>query len=165
MGCPFMEIILWIVIILLFIGSFVGVIFPIIPSVLFIWLGFIIFQFGINGGELNALFWVAMILFTVLLIGSDILANSYFVKRFGGSKAGEWAAAAAVIIGSFITPPFGIIYVPFLVVFIVEMLMKRTLQEAFRASIGSLLGFLGGTFAKIILQFVMIGWFFILIIF
>ncbi|MCF3944605.1 DUF456 domain-containing protein [Oceanobacillus alkalisoli] len=162
---PGLEIILWIVIVLLFIGSFVGIVFPIIPSVLFIWLGFIVFQFGIDSRELNTLFWLAMILLTILLISSDIIANSYFVKRFGGSKAGEWAAAVAVIIGSFITPPFGIIYVPFLVVFIVEMLMKRTMKEAFRASIGSLLGFLGGTFAKITLQFVMIAWFFILIIF
>lgn len=160
-----MEVFLWIVIVLLFIGSFLGFVFPIIPSVLFIWLGFIIYQFGIDGGELNTLFWVTMILLTILLVSSDMIANSYFVKRFGGSKAGERAAAVAVIIGSFITPPFGIIYVPFLVVFIVEMVMKRTVNEAFQASIGSLLGFLGGTLAKIILQVVMIGWFFILVIF
>ncbi|MCM3740486.1 DUF456 domain-containing protein [Oceanobacillus luteolus] len=160
-----MEIILWIIIIALFIGCFIGIVFPIIPSVLFIWLGFIIYHFGIDGGELNTLFWIAMILLTVVLVSSDIIANSYFVKRFGGSKEGERAAAIAVIIGSFITPPFGIIYVPFIAVFLIELIMKRTVKQAFRASIGSLIGFLSGTAAKVILQLLMIAWFFILVIF
>lgn len=160
-----MDIILWIIIVALFTGSFLGLVFPILPSVLFIWLGFIIYAFGMDGEQLNWLFWVAMLLITFLLIISDIVANSYFVKRFGGSKVGERAAAVAVIIGSFITPPFGIIYVPFLTVFIVEMIIKRTMKEAFYASVGSLIGFLGGTVAKVILQLVMIIWFFILILF
>ena len=160
-----MDILLWIIIAALFIGSFVGIVFPIIPSVLLIWIGFIIYQFGINSSELNGLFWVAMVVFTLLLISADLIANSYFVRRFGGSKVGERAAAVAVIIGSFITPPFGIIYVPFLVVFFVEMFQKRSIKEALRASIGSLIGFLGGSVAKIILQLIMIIWFFILVIF
>ena len=160
-----MDIIFWIIIAALFIGSFVGLLFPIIPSVLFIWIGFVIYQFGINSDELNGLFWVAMVIVTLLLISADLIANSYFVKRFGGSKAGEGAAAIAVIIGSFITPPFGIIYVPFLVVFFVEMFQKRSVKEALRASFGSLMGFLGGSVAKVILQLIMIIWFFILVIF
>lgn len=160
-----MDIVLWIIIVVLFFGSFLGLIFPILPSVLFLWLGFIIYQFGINAEELNAFFWIAMILFTILLIFSDIIANSYFVKRFGGSKEGERAAAVAVIVGSFITPPFGIIYVPPIVVFFVEIVRKRTAKEAFDASLGSLMGFLSSTLAKVILQLIMVIWFFILIIF
>lgn len=160
-----MNMILWILIVVLFIGSFIGLVFPILPSVLLIWLGFIVYMFGIGGGELHALFWIAMLFITFLLIIADIIANSYFVKRFGGSKVEERSAAVAVIVGSFITPPFGIVYVPFLTVFIVEMFMKRTMMEAFYASVGSLIGFLSGTLAKVILQLVMIIWFFILILF
>lgn len=160
-----MEILMWILIIILFLGAFLGIIFPILPSVLFLWLGFILYHFGINSDKLGILFWIAMVLLTLLLISTDIIANSYFVKRFGGSKQGEMAAAVAVIIGSFITPPFGIIYVPVLVVFIVELLLKRTMKEAFFAALGSLFGFLSGTFAKILLQLVMVAWFFILHIF
>lgn len=160
-----MDILLGIVIAFLFILSFVGLVFPIIPSVLLIWLGFLIYQFGIDGDSLNTLFWIIMILITILLFVSDIIANSYFVKRFGGSRQGEITAAIAVIIGSFITPPFGIIYVPFLTVFVVELLVKKTVKEAFYASIGSLFGFLGGTVAKVILQLIMVIWFLILILF
>ncbi|MFS0674999.1 DUF456 domain-containing protein [Ornithinibacillus sp. 179-J 7C1 HS] len=159
------DVILWILIVALFILSFVGVIYPIIPSVLLIWIGFLLYQFGINGDELGFLFWTVMVIFTVILFVADIVANSFFVKKFGGSKWGERGAAIAVIVGSFIIPPFGIIVIPFIAVFVIELLQKRTAGEAFKASIGSLLGFLSGTFAKVFLQIVMIIFFIINIIF
>lgn len=159
------DVILWILIVALFILSFVGVIYPIIPSVLLIWIGFLLYQFGINGDELGFLFWTVMVIFTVILFVADIIANSFFVKKFGGSKWGERGAAIAVIVGSFIIPPFGIIVIPFIAVFVIELLQKRTAGEAFKASIGSLLGFLSGTFAKVFLQIVMIIFFIINIIF
>lgn len=159
-----LDILIWIIIIALFIVSFAGVIFPIIPSVLVLWVGFLLYHFVINADELNLLFWIIMAVFTIILIGADIIANSYFVKKYGGSKWGERGAAIAVIVGSFIIPPFGILIVPFVTVFIIEMVQKRTTKEAFRASIGSLIGFLGGAFAKVVIQLVMIVWFFIVIL-
>ncbi|WP_368653970.1 DUF456 domain-containing protein [Ornithinibacillus sp. 4-3] len=160
-----MEALLWLLIILMFIISFVGLLFPIIPSSLFIWGGFLTYHFFINDTELNSLFWVIMALFTILLFVADILMNSYFVKRFGGSKWGERGAAIAVIVGSFVLPPFGIIILPFLTVFFIESFQQRGLQAALRSSIGSLFGFLGSTFAKMAVQFLMIIWFILLIIF
>ncbi|GAB3791023.1 DUF456 domain-containing protein [Virgibacillus kimchii] len=160
-----LDILIWIIIITLFLLSFAGVIFPIIPSVLVIWVGFLLYHFVLNPDQLNFFFWIAMIVFTIILIMADIIANSYFVKKYGGSKSGERGAAVAVIVGSFIMPPFGIIIVPFAVVFLIEMMQRRTTAEALRASFGSLIGFLSGTFAKVVLQFVMIVWFFIVILF
>lgn len=155
---------LWILIIILFIGSFLGLIFPIIPSSLFIWIGFFVYQFTINGDALGWIFWTTMIVFTVILLLADLIANSYFVKRFGGSKLGENIAALGVIIGSFF-PPFGILIVPFLSVIVVELVQRRTVQEAIQAAIGSLIGFLGGTLAKFIIQIIMILWFILAIVF
>lgn len=160
-----LDIIIWVVIAVLFILSFVGIIFPIVPSVLVIWGGFLLYHFVLNNEALNIVFWIVMVILTVVLIAADIIANSYFVKKYGGSKWGERGAAVAVIIGSFIIPPFGIIIIPFLVVFVIEMIQKRTSQEAFRASLGSLIGFLGGAVAKVVLQLVMIVWFLIVVIF
>jgi hypothetical protein len=127
--------------------------------------GFLLYHFVLNPEELNYFFWIAMTVFTVILILADIIANSFFVKKYGGSKMGERGAAVAVIIGSFIMPPFGILIVPFVVVLLIEMMQRRTINEALRASFGSLIGFLSGTFAKVVLQFVMIVWFFIVILF
>ncbi|WP_138418882.1 DUF456 domain-containing protein [Aquibacillus sediminis] len=158
-----MDVVLWLLIIVCFVLSFVGVIFPWIPSPLVLWIGFLLYFFFINGASLSWVFWIAMILLTVVLIVSDIIANSYFVKKYGGSKWGERIAAVAVIIGSFVIPPFGIIIVPFVAVLLVELMQKRSTQDSIRAAIGSLLGFLGGAFAKVIIQIIMIVWFFIAI--
>lgn len=160
-----LDIIIWIVIVVLFILSFISVIFPVIPGPLVLWIGYLLYHFVINDGELTVLFWVGMAILTVILIVSDVIANSYFVKKFGGSKWGERGAGVVVIIGSFIYPPIGIIVLPFIVVIIIEMTQKRTAKEAFRASVGSLIGFLGGAVAKVVLQLVMIGWFVIEVIF
>ncbi|RLL42096.1 DUF456 domain-containing protein [Oceanobacillus piezotolerans] len=157
------DFIVWIVIIAMFVLSFVGILYPIVPSVLVLWVGFLLYQFIINPDELTIVFWIAMILFTVFLFVADIIANSYFVKKYGGSKWGERGAAIAVIVGSFIIPPLGVIVVPFLAVFVIELIQRRTPKDAIRASIGSLFGFLGGSAAKVLIQLIMIVWFFIVI--
>ncbi|HLR60956.1 MAG TPA: DUF456 domain-containing protein [Lentibacillus sp.] len=159
------DIIVWIIIAVLFIASFAGVIFPIIPSPLVLWVGFLLYHFVIDADELTWFFWTAMVVLTGILIVSDVVANSYFVKKYGGSKWGERGAAIAVIIGSFIIPPFGILIIPFVTVFLIEMMQEKTTQEAVHASIGSLIGFLGGAAAKVVIQLAMIAWFFIVIIF
>ena len=159
------DILIWVVIIGLFLLSFIGLLYPIIPSSLLIWIGFILYHFFIKNEELTMIFWIAMAVFTVILIVADIVANSYFVKKFGGSKWGERGAAIAVIIGSFIIPPFGILIVPFITVFIIEVIQRRTIKDAIRSSFGSIIGFLSGTFAKIVIQLIMIIWFIIVIIF
>ena len=159
------NILIWLAIISLFVLSFVGLIYPIIPSSLLIWVGFILYHFFINNEELTWLFWIIMAVFTIILFVADMIANSYFVKKYGGSKWGERGAAVAVIAGSFIFPPFGILIVPFVTVFVIEIIQNRTMEEAIRSSFGSFIGFLGGTFAKIVIQLMMILWFIIVIIF
>ena len=158
-----MEILWWVLIVVSFIAAFAGMIFPIIPSVLMLWIGFLIYQFLLTDVNIGWGFWIAMSIWTVILIFADIIANSYFVKKYGGSKAGERVAAVGVIVGSFIIPPFGIVIVPFVAVFITELIIKKTGNEALLAAVGSLIGFLSGTIAKIVIQLIMIIWFFIAI--
>ena len=160
-----LDILIWLAIIGLFLLSFIGMIYPIIPSSLLIWVGFILYHFFINNEELTLRFWIIMAVFTVILIVADIIVNSYFVKRFGGSKWGERGAGVAVIVGSFIMPPFGILIIPPITVLVIEILQKRTFGEAILASLGSFIGFLSGTFAKVVIQLIMIIWFIIVIIF
>ncbi|SFJ89556.1 hypothetical protein SAMN04487936_105109 [Halobacillus dabanensis] len=156
-----MDILIWVLIIACFIASFASVIFPLIPAPLVLWIGFLAYAFFIDGSALSIFFWIGAVVLTVLLIVSDIIANSYFVKRYGGSKWGERAAAIGVIVGSFIIPPLGILIVPFVLVIIVELVQKRANNEAFKAAIGSLFGFLSGTLAKIVIQLIIIIWFFL----
>ncbi|KYG29269.1 DUF456 domain-containing protein [Alkalihalobacillus trypoxylicola] len=160
-----MDVIWWIIIIALFITSFIGLLFPIIPSVLVIWLGFVIYIWGVGtAGDLSVWFWSAMVLFTVLLFLADLIASLYFVKKYGGSKWGERMAAIGVIVGSFIIPPFGIVVIPFILVFITELFNDRDTSQALKVAIASLFAFLSGTVAKGIIQIIMIIWFIIEVI-
>ncbi len=81
-----LDIIIWIVIVALFIASFAGVIFPIIPSPLVLWVGFLLYHFVINADELTVWFWMGMAVLTVILIVADVIANSYFVKNMAGAN-------------------------------------------------------------------------------
>ncbi|WP_017725948.1 DUF456 domain-containing protein [Halalkalibacterium ligniniphilum] len=155
---------IWILIVILFILSFVGLVFPIIPSILVLWAGFLLYLFGI-GGELSFWFWLGMVVLTVLIVLSDLIANSYFVKRYGGSKWAERVAAIGVIVGSFVMPPFGIILVPFLAVFVTEWLIQKDISLALKIGVASFVAFLSSTLAKLVIQFVMIGWFLVEAIF
>ncbi|KHF38771.1 DUF456 domain-containing protein [Halalkalibacter okhensis] len=152
-----MNVVIWIAIIALFVLSFVGLIFPIIPSVLVLWGGFLLYVFML--GSLSVWFWIGAGVLTLVILCADLIASQYFVKKYGGSKWGERMAAIGVIVGSFIYPPFGLIVVPFLLVFITEFASSQNGQHAFKVAVASLLAFLSSTFAKCMIQLILIIWF------
>lgn len=160
-----MDILWWIITILLFVLSFVGIVYPIIPSVLAIWGGFAVYHFLINPNELSVWFWISMAILSIVLIAADLIANSYFVKKYEGSKTAERIAAVATIVGSFIFPPFGIILVPFVAVIVTEFIIHKDTKKALKVALATIIGFLGGSIAKIVIQFIMIIWFFIVVSF
>lgn len=154
-----MEILWWLIIAASFIIGFAGLIFPVVPAVLMFWVGFLVFHFLIDSDALSWIFWVLAIVLTVLVFVSDIIANSYFVKRYGGTKKGEYAAIIGVIFGMFIYPPFGVIFVPFILVLIVEALGSRDRNQALKASVGSLLAFLSSSIFNGVIYVLMVIWF------
>ncbi|WP_059104171.1 DUF456 domain-containing protein [Shouchella shacheensis] len=153
-----MEELWWLLIAVCLLASYVGLVFPIVPSVLVLWIAFLIHLFGLGGG-LSVWFWGAIIVLTVFLLVVDLIANVLFVKRTGGSKWGERAALIGVLVGSFVWPPFGIIIVPFVLVLVVEYGIHRDLQVALRVGFASFVAFISGTFAKGVVQTVMVVWF------
>ncbi|MFK3939427.1 DUF456 domain-containing protein [Alkalihalobacillus sp. NPDC078783] len=154
-----MDIVWWILIVACFILGYVGLIFPIVPSVLVLWVGFLIYQFGVSEGSLSWVFWTIAAILTIVLFVADLLASRYFVKKYGGSKWGEWAGIIGVIVGAFVIPPFGVILVPFALVLIVELIVFRNVNNALKIAFASFLAFLSGTLAKAFIQTVLIVWF------
>ncbi|MBS4212939.1 DUF456 domain-containing protein [Neobacillus rhizophilus] len=152
-----LDIVLWILIIACFVFSFVGLVYPIIPSVLVIWVGVMLYHFGINSNELSWISWTMLALLTIVLFLADYLANLHFVDKAGGSKWGMRAATIGLIVGSFVIPPFGVIIVPFVLVLIVEMLQKKSFAESTKVAFATLIAFLSGTVAKGVIQLIMIG--------
>lgn len=151
------EVIGWILIVISFIVAFVGVFYPIIPSVVFILLGFVVYGLFFTFSELNWFFWIIQLLFVVLLFGADMAANALGVKRFGGTKAGVWGSTIGLLVGPFVIPVAGILIGPFLGAVLAELMVTREgLKQAFRSGVGSLIGFLTSSVAKIVILTAMV---------
>ena len=159
-----MEIIGWLVTILFFIVAFAGLIYPIIPSALFMGLGFLLYGLIVSFEELNLLFWGIQVLFIILLFGADMLSNLLGVKKFGGSKAGMWGSTIGLILGPFIIPVAGILLGPFLGAVLAELIVTRSgMKQALKTGVGSLIGFLTSVVTKGSIMVVMIIVFFLFV--
>lgn len=152
-----MEILGWIFIIASFVIAYVGLVYPIIPSVVFLLLGYILYGVFFSFEELNIWFWVIQILFVVLIFGADTLSNLASVKKFGGTKPGLYGSTIGLIIGPIVLPGIGILVGPFLGAFLAELLIsKKKVKDAVRAGVGSFVGLVTSTIVKAILFTVML---------
>lgn len=151
------EIIGWIIIIACFIVAYIGTFYPIIPSVVFMVIGYIVYGLFFTFTELTWLFWVIQLLFVVLLFGADMAANAFGVKKFGGTKAGVWGSTIGLLFGPFIIPVAGILIGPFLGAVLAELIVTREgVKQAIKSGFGSLIGFLTSSVVKIIILTVML---------
>lgn len=156
-----MEIVGWGLIVISFVIGFIGLVYPIIPSVIFIVGGFLLYGVFFSFADLPWWFWLIEVLFVILLFGADMMANAFGVKKYGGSKAGIWGSTIGLLIGPFVLPFAGIILGPFLGAIIAELLFARkSIKQAIKTGFGSVIGFLTSVITKGIVQIVMIVIFF-----
>lgn len=152
-----MDILAWTIIIALFAIAFIGLIYPIIPSVIFLVGGFIAYGLFYSFADLPWWFWLIEILFVILLFVADTISNIIGVKKFGGSKAGMWGSTIGLLVGPFVIPFAGIIVGPFLGAIIGELIVERTsIKQAVKVGAGSVIGFLTSVVTKGIIQVIMI---------
>lgn len=153
-----MEMIGWIVAIVLFVIAFAGLVYPIIPSAVFLVGGFLLYGWIYTFDGMNLFFWIIQVLFVILLFGADTLSNLVGVKKFGGSKAGMWGSTIGLLLGPFVIPVAGILIGPFLGAVIAELIVSRSsIKQAFKTGIGSLVGFLTSVVTKGFVMAVMIA--------
>jgi uncharacterized protein len=156
-----MEIVYWSIIIVLMILAFVGLIYPILPSVVFLIGSFILYGVFFSFEPFSWLFWTVQVLFVVLLFGADYMANLIGVKKFGGTKAGIWGSTIGLLVGPFVIPVIGILIGPFLGAIIGEWVVHRSnLKTAVKVGVGSVVGFISSVVTKGIIQIVMAVYFF-----
>lgn len=159
-----MEFIYWAIIIVLIILAFVGLIYPILPSVVFLIGSFILYGVFFSFEPFSWLFWTVQVLFVILLFGADYMANLIGVKKFGGTKAGIWGSTIGLLIGPFVIPVIGILIGPFLGAIIGEWIVHRSnLKTAVKVGVGSVVGFISSVVTKGIIQIVMAIYFFLVI--
>lgn len=150
-------VIVTIVWLLIFVGL-VGTILPGLPGVGLVFGGILLYAlyFGVATVGMTTLILLGVV--TVFSFIIDLLASLYGAKRFGASRSG--------IIGAFLGGVAGLIFLSlpglFLGVFAGAVvgeyfLAKKSSEEALKAGLGSVLGFLGGTVLKLVLALIMVG--------
>ncbi len=145
--------------ILLFIVGLAGVFLPVIPGLIIAFAGLLLYAAADGFQHFSP--WEVVLLGGMAVAGSllDNLAGVYGAKKFGATRWGICGAVAGLLVGFFFGP-LGIIFGPLCGALAGEMLGGREAGEAARAGVGTLVGFLGGVFIKLLLVIIIIVYFF-----
>ena len=134
---------------ILMILGIIGSLLPIIPGPPLSWLGLLSLFFVDKIQMPNSL------LITTAIVALIVTALDYYIpskgtKYFGGTKYGVWGTNIGLLIGVFF-PPFGIILGPFIGALIGELIKDQAnIDKAFKAALGSFIGFLMSTIIKLV---------------
>jgi len=146
---------LWIILgICLALLGILGSVLPIIPGPPIAYVGLLIQQLR-EGDPFSTRFlliWAGIVLVTLVI---DFLIPLWATKRFGGTRYGLWGCTIGFI-AAFWMGPLGMIIGPFIGAFVGELIAGQSSHKSFRAALGSFVGFLMGSFLKIVASFMML---------
>ncbi|WP_432671855.1 DUF456 domain-containing protein [Flavobacterium sp. SM2513] len=135
------------------IGSFL----PVLPGTPLSWLGLVVISFT---SAVPNNYWLLSVTGIIMLVVTFL---EYYIpakgtKYFGGSKYGIWGTNIGIVVGLIVPIPFGVIMGPFIGAFIGELINNfKNPKGAFKAAVGSFLGFLASTFISVILSLMYLG--------
>ncbi|MBN1598281.1 MAG: DUF456 domain-containing protein [Bacteroidales bacterium] len=150
-----MDWLLLILSILIMILGLIGCLLPILPGPPLSFIGILILHFT-RFADFNpsTLLFLGVLAAIVQIL--DYIVPAWGTKKFGGTKYGIWGSILGLIAGLFFLPafgPFGIFTIlggPFLGALIGERINGQDNDKAMRAAFGSFIGFLAGTFMKLV---------------
>lgn len=154
-----MESLWWIVVAVLFLLAYLGLILPVLPDAPLILAGFAVYHFFIDDTQLKLGFWITAIIVVLLMFLVDYLASGVAVKKYGGTSWSIVAAIIGIIIFPIFMGPIGIIVGPFVLVFLLEWMLKKSWKEALKVGYSTLVGFFGGIVVKFMIMTAMVVWF------
>jgi len=127
----------------------IGSILPALPGPPLSYGGLLLLHFTerIQFSPAQLIWWGILVLLTIIF---DYLMPVLGVKKWNGSKWGNWGCIIGTIAGCFIFPPWGIILGPFVGAVLGELIIaRRETGEAIKAGFGAFIGFLLGSIFKI----------------
>lgn len=148
---------LFILAMLIMLVGLAGTILPMLPGLPIMWVGALVYAL-LSGFE--KIGWGYLGVFAVLVAVVSLLdyvANLCGAKRMGASGWGLAGAFFGMLIGLFTGGLIGLLLGSFLGAILGEILGGRKGSQAFRAGVGTFLGFLGGTLVKFLVGCAMIG--------
>lgn len=145
----------WIVLgIVLCVVAIAGSVLPLLPGPPVAYIGLLLQQLRAEKPFTThfLIFWFAIVVVALLL---DYLIPIWGTKKFGGTRYGVWGCTLGFI-AAFWLGPWGVIIGPLLGAFIGEMIAQNNSTAAMRAALGSFVGFLLGSFLKLVVCFFML---------
>lgn len=135
-----------------------GSLLPVLPGTPVSYVGLLLLLL-IDGCSFSAQFLLIMLLLVVLQQVLNYVIPIWGVKKYGGSKAGQWGGVIGLLLGLFFVP-WGIIVGPFIGAVVGEMLNGNTTSDSVRAGFGSFVGNFLTTILGLILSGVMAYYYF-----
>lgn len=158
-----MDYVIYLVSVVFIIVALIGDVLPGLPGVPLSYLALILLHFTDKisySPQMLIITGVICVVITVL----DYVVPIWGTKKFGGTKAGVRGSTIGLIVGVLVLPllgivlgPFGIIGLlggPFLGAYIGEKIAGEEDHKAWRSAIGSFIGFIAGTFMKVVYSLV-----------
>jgi uncharacterized protein len=131
---------------------------PALPGAPLVFLGLLLAAW-IDGFEKVG--WFPLVLLGLLMVVSfavDLLATSLGAQRVGASRTALFGAVAGTVVGLFFGLP-GLLLGPFLGAVAGEYAARRNWKQAQKVGLGTWIGLVLGSVAKIALAFTMLGLF------
>jgi uncharacterized protein len=147
----------WLLIAVLFAGSFIALRYPFLPGFLLVLGGIGVYGFCFSFEPFGVIFWLVQGFFILSTFVTDYVSNLYAVRMHGGSKLAVYGSLIGLVFGPFMIPFAGLVAGPFLGAVIAEWLInKKPFRAAVRAGLGALIGLVGSTLLKAFIQLSMI---------
>lgn len=141
---------------ILILAGLAGTVVPTLPGVPLVFAGMLLAAWADHFQHVGTFTLIVLGGLSLLALAIDFVAGLLGAKRVGASPHAIWGAMIGTVVGLFFGLP-GIVFGPFLGAVAGELLVGSRLDRAAHVGVGTWLGLLFGTLAKIALCFTMLG--------
>jgi len=152
----FLEVLLFVVVLIIMIIGLAGVILPVLPGIPLIFGATVLYGILTRFAQINLQLILIFAGMTVIGLVIDYLANYFSVRKMGGGRAGAIGAVIGLMVGIW----FGLIWIiilPFLLAVAFELIAGKQGKQAITSGFGAFVGLLFGGLTRFIIGCVMIG--------
>ncbi len=138
-----------------------GLLYPLIPSPVTLFIGLLLIAWAEKFTYVGGYTITAMFLLTVIAHVLDFIAGAFGAKKFGAHKRAVLGALIGSVVGIFFGF-VGIIVGPFIGAMAGQLSVKRDINEASVAGFGAWIGFITGLAVKLSIGLSLVGLFLIM---
>ena len=147
---------LWLLAVVLILVGIAGTVLPALPGAPLVFAGLLVGAWADGFQKVGPFPLTLLGLLTLFTLVIDVLATRHGARRVGASPLALAGAVVGTLVGLFFSLP-GLLLGPFLGAFLGEYLSRRDLRQASRAGLGTWLGLVLGSAAKLAVIFLMLG--------